>query len=222
MQGNIHKTFRENNVQIFNSVNSNLEVEKKEEKLNFYKQQKIKLESKFNRLKSLYHEQYLKVPPHGDDLQNKILKLKKIYYKQDEAKNFKYDEIYLKKEDIEQINETLYLVKNTMSKMNVLFEEGTRLFFILDNLIKPGLECEFHFKVIAKDLESIIVEIERKLRELIGHVKALQSLANVADLFPELETKNSNVSAFEQRLENFLNLIQDMDFSKFHLKNIKI
>ena len=207
--------------QNFNSFNYNISTELQNNNnssynssLNFYKQRKVYLDRKINKLKIIFHQQYLKTPPCDDETQKKIVKLKKIFYKKYEAHNFNYDEVYLKKEDIEQINETLYLIKSTVFHLNNLFEKITSLCLSLENMLSSASEHEFYIKEIIEELEDKIIAVEGRLRELTEHIKALQSLANVADLFPNFETKKSNNSTMEERIVDFLDLVQDMDLSK--------
>ncbi len=205
-------------VQVFENFNKDLTSKK--EAFKKFNVKKCNLENKLKNLKFAYNDLRLKLPTYDNDLQLKIVKLKKIYYRKEEAKNLNYDKIDLTKQDIEDINELLCILKCVMLKIDDLFRKGAWLFVQLDELITKDLVYEFHFKNLFEELEKIIVEIERKLKELKGHIKALIALANVADLFPAIEKlkQQFKVSFVEERFFNFLELIQDIDFQNFKLK----
>lgn len=223
MNFNNHHNFFSKKVEVFENVNkSNFSnnLESKKEAFKSFNLKKIYLENKLTKLKFSYNDLFLNIPPYDDDLQLKIVKLKKIYYKKEEAKNLNYDKIDLKKQDIEDINELLCILKFVMFKINDLFRDAARVCVQLDELITEDLAYEFHFKRLFEEAEEIIIEIERKIKELKEHIKALISLANVANLFPELEKPKQEFkpSSVEERLFNFLELTQDIDLQKFKSK----
>ena len=218
MNFNNQNNFFSKKVEAFENFNKDLQNKKEVfKKLNL---KKSDLENKLTKLKFSYNDLFLKIPPYDNDLQLKIVKLKKIFYRKEEAKNLDYYKIDLKKQDIEDINELLCILKFVMFKINDLFRDGARVCVQLDELITEDLAYEFHFKGLFKEVEEIVVEIERKLKELKGHIKALTALANVANLFPELEKPKQEFkpSSVEERLFNFLELTQDIDLQKFKSK----
>ncbi len=217
-----HNLFN-SNLKVFEDVKKiyfSNNLESKKEAFKSFILKKSDLENKLTKLNFLYNDLFLKIPPYNNDLQLKIVKLKKIFYRKEEAKNLNYDKMDLNKQDIEDINELLCILKYVMFKINDLFKKGSQICVQLDELITKDLVYEFHFKNLFGESEEIIIEIERKLKELKGHIKALTSLANVANLFPEFEKPKQQFkpSFVEERLFNFLDLMQDIDLQKFKSK----